>query len=711
MSRRPPPNRARLPFGALAALLTLALWPAAARASGDIGCTPRWNLRHHDFTGCDSMAMLGPGNDTRVNLALLLARRRPAPAQSPLRAPPSAPLFDWPTFEKANFPAAARLGDDDHAAGEGSRCLSDAAGAAAFASALAAARQVTDAERATLIAARRGLRPTCTDAGGAGPSAATPVRSPAARAFAAYLGGAGAFYAGDFAAASAHFATATAGDDPWVRETSRYMLARVEVNRAQVGLFDEYGTRDEKRAADARAITAAGAGLTAYLRAYPAGRYAASARGLRRRIYWLAGDTGKLAAEYAALLAQPPAPRGLDDAALAEEIDTKLLPTLTSADTADPTLLAVLDLQAMRGDDKAGAAGGGAGKAAIARSDLDAQRARFAGDPALFDFLAAAHAFYVAGRPADVLRLIPDAARRPGFDAVQFSRQMLRGMALDAVGDRNARGFWLDLVAGAAPSQRTAVELALALHDERTAGLDRVFAPGSPVRDATIRDILLTDVAGMPLLRRQSGATDLGAAAGAHERAVALFTLLYKEVTRGAYRDFVADVARVPAGAPATPDVYNFVGANDPSTGIFTRGATAGDYPCPALRASAARLVADAGDPAARLCVAEFVRLGGLDGFFLDTQPPPDELGGTRAQFPGRPFSRLDTYRSLIAAPGTPPADRAYALFRAVECYAPSLANGCGGEGVAPAVRKAWFERLRHDYPSSHWARELRYYW
>ena len=694
-----------------AAACAAMLWPAMAHASGDIGCTASWKLRHHDFTGCDSMVMLSPGNDTRVNLTLLLARRRPHSAPPPAvpgrreEARPG-PLFDWPSFEQWTFPSAPRVGDDSHAAGEGSRCLSDASGTAAFAAALAAARGVANDDRSLLIATRRALQPTCTDAGrgiGAVGTAATQVRSVTAKAFATYLAGAGAFYAGDFAAASARFSSAAGSGEPWVRETSRYMLARVEVNRAQVGIYDEFGARDEKRPPDAKAVAAAGTQLRDYLRDYPTGLYTASARGLLRRVYWLGGDTAKLAAEYAALFDQAPAVRGMDDAALADQIDTKLLPKLTAGDTTDPTLLAVLDLEAMRGDDK-----DAPDKSVISRAEIEAQRQKFAGDPALFGHLLAAYAFYVARRPGDVLPLIPDAAHQPAFDVVQFSRQMLRGMALDATGDRNARGFWLDVMPGAAPPlQRPTVELALALHDERTDGLDRVFAAGSPVRDATFRDILLTNVAGGALLRRQAA----DAVAGRHERAVALFTLLYKEVTRGAYRDFVNDVGRVPAGAVATPDVYNFVGANDPSLGIFTKGATSEDYPCPSLRNIAAKLADDARNPVARLCVAEFVRLKSLDGFFLDTQPPADELGGTATRFPGRPFSRLEIYKALIAAPATPADDRAYALFRAVNCYAPSQVNACGGEDVAPAVRKSWFLRLHKDHPASRSAQESKYYW
>ena len=685
------------------------LWPTAAMASGDVGCTASWKLRHRDLTGCDSMAMLSPGNDTRVNLVLLLTRaggNRRAAAPATAAEPRPEPLFDWASFERWTFPKPAGSTDDDHAVGEGSRCLSDASGTADFAAAIGAAPQMTAGEKASLIAARRALHPTCTDAGKGSGQVASSVASASSRLakeFGAYLQGATAFYAGDFATAAARFASLDAAGVPWLRETARYMTARVEVNRAQVGAFDEYGVRDDKRPINARVVAAAERQLREYLRAYPAGLYASSARGLLRRVYWLGGDEAKLAAEYVALFDRSSADRGLDDAALAEEIDTKLLPRLTAADTTDTTLLAVLDLEAMRGDDT-----GAASPAAISQAALESQRPLFAHDPALFEHLLATYAFYVARHPADVLRLVPDAARQPAFDSLQFSGQMLRGMALDAVGDRNARGFWLELIAGTTPPfQRVTAELALALHDERTGGLERVFEPGSPVHDPSIRDLLLTNVAGAPLLRRQAH----DAAAGEHERAVALFTLLYKEVTRGAYRDFLADVAAVPPGALAKGDNFDFVGAADPSVGLFTKGVMAEDFACPTLRDTVNWLAADSHKASAQLCLAEFVRLNDLDGFLLDTQPPADELGGTRSSFAGPPFSRLEVYKSVIAGVKTTAADRAYALYRAVNCYAPSQINRFGGTEVPPAQRKAWFQRLHTDFPASHWAEALEYYW
>jgi hypothetical protein len=46
-----------------------------------------------------------------------------------------------------------------------------------------------------------------------------------------------------------------------------------------------------------------------------------------------------------------------------------------------------------------------------------------------------------------------------------------------------------------------------------------------------------------------------------------------------------------------------------------------------------------------------------------------------------------------------------------VMCYSPSAYNSCGGEDVEIAQRKAWFTRLKRDYPASQWAKKLCFYW
>jgi hypothetical protein len=81
--------------------------------------------------------------------------------------------------------------------------------------------------------------------------------------------------AGEFAAlAEAHV--------PWVKETARYMLGRVEVNRMQVDAFDQYGYPKGPATIAPRLVAGAERALGDYLRAYPQGAYAKSAQGLRR---------------------------------------------------------------------------------------------------------------------------------------------------------------------------------------------------------------------------------------------------------------------------------------------------------------------------------------------------------------------------------------------------------------------------------------------
>ena len=68
-------------------------------------------------------------------------------------------------------------------------------------------------------------------------------------------------------------------------------------------------------------------------------------------------------------------------------------------------------------------------------------------------------------------------------------------------------------------------------------------------------------------------------------------------------------------------------------------------------------------------------------------------------------------WRTVVAHPKTTPEDKAYALSRAVRCYAPAQINSCGGEDVPQEQRKAWFQQLKKRYPNSKWAKELQGYW
>jgi hypothetical protein len=187
--------------------------------------------------------------------------------------------------------------------------------------------------------------------------------------------------------------------------------------------------------------------------------------------------------------------------------------------------------------------------------------------------------------------------------------------------------------------------------------------------------------------------------------------LLYKEVSRGRYGDFVKDVALVRADAPTEGYTGGLSTTEPVPLGVFTQTTVLGDYGCGPLKETAAKLAKNPKASKPLLCLADFMRANGFDQNGLDTQPEADQLGGTKSLFAGGPYARFDVYKTLIASDKTAPEDKAYALYRAVRCYAPAQINSCGGEDVPQEQRKAWFQQLKKRYPNSKWAKELQGYW
>ncbi|MBL0923757.1 MAG: hypothetical protein IBJ12_04720 [Sphingomonadaceae bacterium] len=691
------------------------LFAGAAYASADSTCYPDWKIRQTDYNGCSSTALLSPGNDTRVNLLMLLHDFHGAvgPASKyaydiPERRGEAEP-FDWAGFAYKLGPSPAGAEDDETGNFPfGTRCMSNMAAGAEYVAAVAGAKGLSRDEKATLTVVRTALKPECssdTDAAETARSALAGIRSKAGRAFADYLIGAAAFYDGNFDEARMMFNEIGRTESSWLTEAASYMIGRALLNQSMQGAFDEYGALLETNP-NSELLHASEDAFGTYLKTYPRGRFAASAGGLLRRIYWLGNDNPRLTAAYAALFRQQRPPT-LSFPDLVQEIDIKLLGELKPEDVRDPMLLAVLNLRAMRQADDPKFAD--YRTPPISRAALDAQRPRFAGNDALFTYLQAVHSFYVAKNPADVLRLIP--AGKVSGSFLDFSRQLLRAVALDAAGDPAARGALIALIAAAKkPHQRGSAELALALHDERAKAVDNVFATSSAIRDPDIREILLRYHAGPALLRKQAAQ-----AMSDREQKVAIFTLLYKDLTRGAYADFLRDLPLVPATArPMQQDDYQTPRYTDIT--LFRWEGTK-EYICPSLKAVATTLSAKPKDPQGLLCLGEFIRTSGLDPDyygvtnFVDELPDADELGGTPSLFPGKRFSRLDGYKMVMADRTALPDQRAYALYRAINCYAPAGYNGCDASEAPQSQRKRWFEQLKGQYPTSVWAKKLRYYW
>ena len=544
-------------------------------------------------------------------------------------------------------------------------------------------------------------------ASAAAPAWPVSVQGKAGKEFLAYLVAAAAFYGEDWGAARSGFSALSSSGDPWLKETARYMLVRVDLNAALANSFDEWGSFSGPEASDSTAVAEAGRGLAAYLKAWPKGRYAASAKGLQRRVAWLGGDLGGLADIYEGMLQQA-APASEAEARLVEEIDNKLLLAKGAEAAFDtPLLLATYDLMRMRANGEEGYSG--YGPPPIDEAELARQERLFAGHRPLYDFVRATYAFYVGGDAQGVLQRIPDGSSAKSHSALELSRQVLRGQALAALGDKGEEAFWARLIPGATGLyQRPAAELGLALHYQRGGRIGQVFAAGSPIEDSAIRRILLERTADAAILRAEAR----NAARPAAERDLALLTLLYKQLSRGQYAGFLGDLALVPAKADTHAGLWDLAWRDAVPVGLFTAGRWSEGYACPALRDTAAALSRDPADAKGRLCLGEFYRLNGFDDFYLDMDGPGEgELGGGKSLFTGTPVPRAAFYAGVIADPKAARADKAYALYRAVMCYAPSGNNTCGGEEAPEAQRKAWFQALKRQYADTRWARELKYYW
>ncbi len=643
------------------------------------------------------MGFISPGNDTRVNLVFLLNDAR---GQKLPKVEPKTDTYPQPsTFTPADWAGfSASLGFQDAFAdgstsGEGTICVSATKGSADFLAAVAADKDITDAEKAALKTAREAMK--CADGNSAAAASSAPtldVQSPNAKEFAAYLAAITSFYSHNHTDSTA-FAALTNSAQPWVKEAARYMQARVALLAAQAEAFTDYGTLETNKVDPAK-VKAAKEGLEAYLKDYPQGSYAGSATGLLRRAAWLAGDSSEQLAAYSKILANAEVNEA--SVALINELDFKLPADAYLKDGADPLLLAIEDLRQMREqhDEK------GNPKPGMAASVLEAQKQRFAGHEDLYDYLLAARAWFVDNDAQAVLKLLPEKAPAADLTYLELSRQLLRAAALDVSDSKAAQASYQALFPYMKqPYQSATLQVALAMSYERSKSISAVFAPDSPIKEPQIREQVLNYVVGPILLRHQATAKD----ASQDERDTALYRLFTRDLVQGRFKGFLDDIALLPP-VPAP----NAEGKVVDKFEAFRWDGSKEGFVCPGLVPTAKKLVANPKDVQGRLCLGDFFLTTSVSDIGTVDK---EALGGTGTLFAGAIVARHDFYTDIMKSPAAKRDEKAYALFRAVHCYEPVHINGCGGKDVNLATRKAWHDELKAKYGDTQWAKELRYYW
>ncbi|QFY43596.1 hypothetical protein F6R98_14000 [Candidatus Methylospira mobilis] len=545
--------------------------------------------------------------------------------------------------------------------------------------------------------------------------------SDAAKPYARYLEAAAAFYAGQYDRAAALFQSLSADAKPgWVQETSLYMLGRVALNHAQVR-YDGWSELNAETI-DRTALGKAASAFNAYLKAFPQGRYADSAKGLFRKIHWLSADGAALTADYQAWATKiRPGVAGQALLDFINETESKSNPVNAPVDALwSAPLLAMQHITASwrPGDD-----GALQQKTLVGVDAVNAHRSQFAdaGLEALWSYLALAHRYWVAGDYDGVIQQTAADAATGKLSNIAYSRRTLRGLALTALQRwPEAEAHWQSLLKTVEhPGQKIQTQWLLALTWSQQGRLDDIYARDSTAGNSDIRDYFIH--AGKPellesLLKRE----DLPS----HSRSLAYFTLMNQFVR---HRDFKAASAILSAH-PAS----GYALARDMLAPLAWAGQK-GEYACPSF---SELLAAIQQTPAAaqRLnCMGDFSRTQNWD-YSLDViadENVSDEprhrwhdLADYGLPFKNKPvdafgdksgrkiYSSLDYYMDVINQSGKVASeDMAYALHRAMSCFASSGNNHCGDQNIPKEQRGAWFKRLKSEFKDSRWAKEQKYYW
>ena len=269
---------------------------------------------------CNNLPFLSSGNDNRVNLRLLLADKGVLPLtpkaldshhlEEGYGPVPFAVYRLHPTEPErtGEVPATAatltgilgklgvtqvtdqiEIAGDAFLSGEGSRCRSNS-----YDSARDFLQQLVDsdlapAERLAQAYRRMQLLEVCNEDGTRDDiDLSGDIQSPLGRDFATYLQAAADFYSGQFNETSSGFAALKDSAQASLKETALYIEARTALNTSQQCAFDEYDVLTREHM-DKSHLLLAETGFDACLSRYPQGLYAASAKGLMRRVHWLGG--------------------------------------------------------------------------------------------------------------------------------------------------------------------------------------------------------------------------------------------------------------------------------------------------------------------------------------------------------------------------------------------------------------------------------------
>ena len=690
-----------------AGLSLLAYHSSAAYAGADNYCQPNLALDDRRYNDCSNLAVLYPSNDNQTNMVLLLSDLGLG-SIAPMHADKTLWDANYGTvpFDAANFASFSSnkipnqrktIADDDTFYDE--RCNSFHSGNLSFITQVQQHKNIPSAEKQILIAERKKLS-NCGDKMQL--LAVDPNWSATTRQYASYINAAVLFYNSNFSAATKIYTVLSSVDDAWLKETAQYMLIRTSLNSTYATGVDQYGDVNLDNI-NQNLLKQFLDNITIYLKAYPNGQYVASARGLMRRGFWLTKRQDLLVNEMVWQIQNPQSKfYNLDVSKLPAEIDRRVFgsSSFNPKNLKDPFFLAVYDLMYMRASTSSN------DYRPMSWQHLTAQKDAFKTQPELFQYSQAAHLYFVLNKAQQALDYLPNANAAPN-NYLQLSQAFLRGQILEKTASKAAaEQYWKQMLAQSKNSYHTGLfETALSKHLAARQDYAAYIGNKAKISQLNLQRHFITQVANSDSLEKIA----LSTSSNLDQKLAASYTLLNKSLVHQNFALFNKSYALLPKNAAQYRWYNSDIEAlkNQPDLASFTwNGSTISpQLKCANLKTLVTQLEKAPKDPLLNICLGEFVRSG--QGYALQLLSDNEQQAPT---FTGKVFTRGQVYKDIINSSHKGEL-HAYALYRAIQCYAPSGYNECNDAEVSKSTRKQWFDQIKRDYPNSTWAKSLKYYW
>lgn len=682
------------------------LYSSFAYAGGDTYCEPSTLLQTNEYTACNNLPALTPANDNQTNLLLLLSDLNLVSISTTTE---KSTLWDTNysdvPFETKQLTSSAKNKSPnarDFVAKDidpyQEHCNSITNGAFEFIQQVKNDQSIPAAEKDILIRERNKIS-ECEKQ--IALLSVNPNWAVSTRQYASYLNATIAFYNTKFSTATKIYSLLATVNNPWLKETAQYMLIRSNLNAAFQSGVGEYGDiqRDKLNQTLLKDFFNS---ITQYLKLYPNGKYAASARGLLRRGYWLNGRHDLLVNEFVWQINNPKSKfYNLEMNNISYEIDRHVFqnPDFKVQNLKDPLFLAIYDLMQMRKPESAD-------DRVMTWEQLNSQKEIFIKQPQLFQYLRANHLFFIQNKPQEALSLLPKDNPKSVTNFLQLSQVFLKGRIIEKLGkSQSTQQYWESLLANAkTPDQRGLLELALYPYYLQQQNVDAFIGPNAKIKQLSLQKSFIYESANESSLIKI-----IQTAPSTEHKNLALYTALNKSLVHQNYTLFNQAYMALPSNVSQfnhTENAAEKFRSQPPLANFIWKGTTiATQIKCPDLKNLTQKLKITPKDLNLKLCLGEYFRSknGYIASSFIDSETK-------NPTFQGSIFTRGQVYKDIIKT--QPNGElKAYAVYRAIQCYAPSGFNDCQDQDVSKLVRKQWFDQIKRDHPHTSWAKSLKFYW